>query len=279
MRQLLEQANQFVTDADGRVAFVHGEPASTSGQVGTTGDVLAVATYGMSSIAVVPSGVGPTVAFEVSFDGGATWVSTQMWLPSTQALVSSNFTANGVNAYGEIPPGATNFRVRATSTASACTVTLLPSSMTYRAMQLSQLTAGSSVALSSGAARIGFVSALASGQWLVESTTTLGATGTFTGVARDLTVAASGSFVVSSSSQFKEFRALAVADVAGTLNVEVSPDSVTWYRVRSIAAVAVGSAFVADVSYAPVLRYARIVYVNGASNQASFIAATAGFSD
>lgn len=280
MRQDIEQANQFVTDADGRLAVLHGEPAAVTGQVGASiGDTLVAPVYGMSSISVVPLATGPILAYEVSFDGGTNWTGTQLWVAATLTLTASSFTALGVNGHGEMPPGATHFRVRATSAPGAITVRLQASAMTYRANQPVLLLQGSTVALGNSTVRIGAVGAMAQGTWNVESTTPLGAAGTLTGVTRDLALTGPTNFIASTASAFKEFRMLAAADVTGTLHLEVSPDLATWSRVRSIATAALGSLFLADLSYAPVVRYARLVYVNGAGAQATFLAATAGLAD
>lgn len=99
-----------------------------------------------------------------------------------------------------------------------------------------------------------------------------------TGTARDLQVAVAGS-ASGSTAYFKEYRSLVWADQPGTLYVEVSPDNVTWRRVRAIpTTVVLAGNNVAEVSYLPTVRYARSVFVNGATANTAFLHADAYFS-
>lgn len=93
-----------------------------------------------------------------------------------------------------------------------------------------------------------------------DSSTALGASATFTGSARDTGSALGGSRT--------KVNAYAFADVAGTLRIEQSTDGTTWRRTTADTAVAAGS--YALISCPIVMRYWRVVYVNGAAAQAAF---------
>lgn len=130
-------------------------------------------------------------------------------------------------------------------------------------------------ALIASSARIGSVGAQSI--WQNPTNAALAASATFTGTARDLF---GGAVNVSSgtAAYAKEYRALAVADQAGTLHLEVSPDNVTFRRIQSVATTLQGGSQVATIQHAPVMRYARVVYVNGATLQGFFSLAEAYFS-
>lgn len=132
-------------------------------------------------------------------------------------------------------------------------------------------------ALVASTARVGFTSV--PGIWQDSTTTPLGASATFTGTSRDLWAAATGVMTASTSSFPKEYRCVAISDVVGTLNLEVSRDSgTTWRRIKAITATTTGTGglFVAELPpYAPVMRHVRVVYVNGAGAQTHFTLAEA----
>lgn len=118
--------------------------------------------------------------------------------------------------------------------------------------------------------RIGATSAQAIWQDTNRTAQAIGAT--VTGTGRDLHGSAANA-ASSTASYFKEYRAVAISDVAGTLHLEVSHDNTTFRRIRSIATTQVGGTglHVAELTeYKPVLRYARVVYVNGGTAQAHF---------
>lgn len=86
------------------------------------------------------------------------------------------------------------------------------------------------------------------------TTTILGANATYTGSTLD-------------ALQFKRFTGAVSASHAGTLALEQSDDGITWYRLTSTAITAGTPAkFTEDI----VLRYIRMVYINGATAQTSF---------
>jgi hypothetical protein len=126
--------------------------------------------------------------------------------------------------------------------------------------------------------RTGFNAAGAT--WQQTSITAQAASATVTGTARDLYAVASGSALNSSGSFAKEYRGLAISDVAGTLNLEISVDNVTWRRIMAIPTTTngTGGLHVAQFQHMPVTRYARVVYVNGGTLQAHFTLAEAYFS-
>lgn len=117
--------------------------------------------------------------------------------------------------------------------------------------------------------RTGFVAA--SGIWYDDSTTVLAALATFTGTARDLTVAATGVSFGNAGTMGQKFRASAESDVSGTLFLEVSRDNTTWRRIKTVATAAVtGGGQYAEIIHEPSWRYARVGFVNGATLQARF---------
>lgn len=103
--------------------------------------------------------------------------------------------------------------------------------------------------------------------WWTDSTTALAANATFTGATRDITTSTSGT---TAANMGQELRVSAISDVAGTLYLEVSIDGTTWRRVKSIAltqATGTGMAFYGEIIHRPGQRYARVVFINGATAQ------------
>lgn len=93
-----------------------------------------------------------------------------------------------------------------------------------------------------------------------ESVANLAAGATFTGATRDLGA--------TSPYRHGAFNAVAFADVAGTMRIEVSNDATTWRRATADAAVAAGAALI--LSIPTVSRYSRVIYINGAAAQGAF---------
>lgn len=90
-----------------------------------------------------------------------------------------------------------------------------------------------------------------------DSTSPLGANGTFSGTSRNLlNPGMSGSF-----------RACATADQPGTLNIQQSRDGSTW---RTIATTAVTAGVTATLEAKVFMQQLRVQYVNGATAQGSF---------
>lgn len=96
-----------------------------------------------------------------------------------------------------------------------------------------------------------------------DSTTAQAASATVTGTARDVGVAAAAVH------RYSAFNAMAFADVAGTMRIEISNDNTTWRRATADTAVAANTAVILSI---PVMtRYHRVVYVNGAAAQTAFM--------
>jgi hypothetical protein len=125
------------------------------------------------------------------------------------------------------------------------------------------------VTLGAGTARPGFLAS--SGIWFDDSATNLGASATFTGTSRDLTVTATATAWANAATYGQELRVGAESDVTGTLWLEVSRDNTAWRRVKSVATTAVtGGGFYAEIVHRPSWRYARVGYTNGAGAQTRF---------
>lgn len=96
-----------------------------------------------------------------------------------------------------------------------------------------------------------------------DNTTAQAASATVTGTARDVGVAAAAVH------RYSAFNAMAFADVAGTMRIEISNDNTTWRRATADTAVAANTAVILSI---PVMtRYHRVVYVNGAAAQTAFM--------
>lgn len=96
-----------------------------------------------------------------------------------------------------------------------------------------------------------------------DTTTAQAISATFTGVSRDVGMAAA------SGHRYSAFNAQAFADQAGTLRIEVSNDNTTWRPITADVAVAANTPVILSV---PVMtRYHRAVFVNGAVAQAAFM--------
>ncbi len=87
-----------------------------------------------------------------------------------------------------------------------------------------------------------------------DTTTNLGASATFTGTSRD----------GGATALYQKFVATATAGVAGTFRIEGSADNVTWYK-KAETTIAANEAKTIEVP--AVVRYFRVVYVNGVDAQ------------
>lgn len=97
-----------------------------------------------------------------------------------------------------------------------------------------------------------------------ETVTNLAASATFTGTSRDM-----GSSAGNRAAGIAKFSALVLADQAGTVRLEFSRDGTTWRRGTVDTAVAANTPTLVSI---PVLaRYFRVIYVNGATAQGSFM--------
>lgn len=96
-----------------------------------------------------------------------------------------------------------------------------------------------------------------------DSTTNLAANATFTGTSRDVTIAAS------TLQPYGNFNAIAVANQAGTVRIEMSNDNSVWRRATPDTAVAANTPVILSIPVCT--RYHRVVYVNGATAQTEFM--------
>lgn len=232
---------------------------------------------GENIVAVVPgmhlvmfrwvTGGSGTLSFESSLSGGTTWdaiLAARLDAGSTNGAIST--TSAGSTYVALLPPGTTHVRVRA-STFTTGPITTRVGLSASAAVPVVALAAAP--ALAAGTARIGF--SASPGLWQDTSTTVLAAAATFTGTGRDL-IAAATNAAWGSSTYAKEYRGMAISDVAGTLYLEVSRDNATFRRIQAVATdnTTTGGLHVARFTYAPTTRYARVVYVNGGTLQTHF---------
>lgn len=99
--------------------------------------------------------------------------------------------------------------------------------------------------------------------YYLESTTNLAANANFTGTAKDVGVA------TAANHRYSAFNAIAFADQAGVLRIEISNDSAIWRRATSDIAVAANTPVIASIPV--VTRHHRVVFVNGAAAQGAFM--------
>ena len=90
----------------------------------TAGSVVSFAINGQSNVTVTVSAITGTLSFEISNDGGVTWVNTTM---RQRGSGYTTGTTTGIGVFGSDVAGKTNFRVRQTA-AGAATVTVTFSS-------------------------------------------------------------------------------------------------------------------------------------------------------
>lgn len=131
------------------------------------------------------------------------------------------------------------------------------------AVQNSLTLASNTPTLAAGTNRAGFVAG--AGIWYDDTSTALGANGTFTGTSRDATLTASASAFANAATYAQEVTASAEQDVSFTLALEVSRDNTAWRRVKSVASAAVsGGGHYAEIVHRPSWRYWRVLCINGA---------------
>lgn len=224
----------------------------------------------------------PAVTFGVMLDRDR--VNARAWAPNTVANTGSQFSLDAVipnptKVYklaiivengGVAPASSTDWRLHLVNVLDASRLEVSPRNggMLDQSKAFPVMVA-SSVALGTSVSRAGYFAA--HGIWYDDSSTALAANATFTGTARDAAAAATASAFSSVSVYAQEVRAMAEADVAGTLWLDASRDGTTWRRVRSVAMVAVaGGGFAAEILYRPAWRWWRIGYTNGPAVQARF---------
>jgi len=231
---------------------------------------------------VAASLVGHNVTFEGSIDStngsDGTWFAIQVIRSNANTIELTTGVLAATPAYGweASVNGLAFVRVRATAhTSGTATWKFLPGTYATEPIPGAQVSgtqpvSGSVTAtLAAATVRAGFIAA--AGIWYDDSSTTLGASATFTGTSRDLTVAATAAAFANAATYAEELRVSAESDVTGTLWLEVSRDNTNWRRIKSVPTAAVtGGGFYAEIIHAPSWRYARVGYTNGAGAQARF---------
>jgi hypothetical protein len=210
-----------------------------------------------------------TVAMEVSFNGGSTWMtlfggSVSSGGGTTTPLSASSNAVAGWEA--AIPAGVTHVRAHCTAiTSGTIEVTLAQGASDY---ETAMAVVPSS--LPSGASVIGGV--FAPGTWADLTSTALEKEKSFTGAAVDLPAVATATAFSNASTGVGEYRVSATANVGGTLYLETSRDNVTWTRVKAmpLAQADTSCGFYGEIIHKPSERYCRPVFVNGVTNQTSF---------
>lgn len=104
------------------------------------------------------------------------------------------------------------------------------------------------------------------GIWVDDTSTNLAAGATFTGASRDI-MHASSAAQMGSSSYPRIIRGCAISSHAGTLFLEVSKDNTNWHRIKKVdlTQAADGVKFYGEMQHEPCTRYARWVFLNGAT--------------
>jgi hypothetical protein len=213
-----------------------------------------------------------------SLDGGVTFgtfgAALGRNLTGTNSGPQAQFMFSSSGATGwvaRVPDGATHLRVRITAITTG-TVNL---SVGFSEAGGDPVVAdgGGLIGLNSSGNKVGRVAADAT--WQDDTATPLATAGVFIGTARDLTGTVAGGAMTGTSGPWgtQEIRALAVADVAGVLALEVSRDNTTWRRIveEPTSSDGTGGLQVATVTYRPATRYARLAFTNGVTAQALFM--------
>lgn len=220
------------------------------------------------SIQCIAMGTSGVVTPEWSNDN-TNWSAATMF--TAAGAVVTAFSAAGL---WKVERMARYLRLRLSTATTAATTTLAvaaspaPVAQWYATQAVSGTVSANATAVAS-TARMGFVGA--AGINYDDSSTAIGASATFTGTSRDMTVTAAGSAFANAATYAEELRVSAEADVAGTLWLEVSRDNTNWRRIKSVATAAVtGGGQYAEIVHSPSWRYARVGFTNGASAQARF---------
>jgi hypothetical protein len=210
------------------------------------------------SIQCTSMGTTGVVTVESSNDN-TTWVATTILTPAGAS--AATITAIGL---WTLPVSARYVRLRMSTATTAGTTTFSIHQFNDR----NQMWLAAQP-LAAAVVRIGTVGT--AGIWYDDSSATLLANATFTGTSRDITLTATATAWANAATYAQELVVSAESDVTGTLFLEVSRDNTTWQRVKTIATTAVtGGGFYAEIVHKPSWRYARVGYVNGATNQARF---------
>lgn len=250
-----------------------------SGAIPAAGNALTLPCAGFSSFTVQRTAGAGSVSVLASLDDGANWLWLQLQVTNDQNVpgISQTISGNsGVDAVqGSLPPGTTHVRAQANN-AGGLTVNLAASTAPY-APFFQQIgpsaNAVQGVTIKPGTALIGFVGP--NGKWTDETSAPLAAGATWTAAtalsARDLAGVTSGNSFNQVATP-KELRLAAMADVAGTLYLEVSHDGATYHRVKAAALAQPDPTcrFYGEIVHRPSTRYWRAVFVNGPAAQTVF---------
>lgn len=238
---------------------------------GEASEVKMAVTPGMSLLTAWFKGTysTATVVMEASRDSGVTWMpvagATVGGGAATVAALSA--ATNAVPVWeGAIPAGATHVRAHCTAiTSGTVEVSLYQGSSQYETV-MAVVQSG----LAASAAVIGTI--VAAGSWVDLSSTPLEKEKTFTSAALDTTGVATATAFSNASTGVGEYRISATADVLGTLYLETSRDNVTFTRIKLqiLTQADATCKFYGELIHKPSERYVRAVFVNGATNQASF---------
>lgn len=274
-------------DESGRlkVATQPGSYPTTSTNITANGQTAFLDVRRVSNVMlhmVAASLVGHNCTFEGSIDSttgsDGTWFAIQVIRSNANTIELTTGVLAATPAYGweASVNGLAFVRVRATAhTSGTATWKFLPGTYATEPIPGAQVSgtqpvSGSVTAtLAAATVRAGFIAG--AGIWYDDSSAALGASATFTGTSRDLTVTATATAFANAATYAKEFRVSAESDVTGTLWLEVSRDNTNWRRAKSIATAAVtGGGFYAELIHQPSWRYIRAGFTNGAGAQARF---------
>lgn len=281
---------------DGTLLVNGVQDARATGSITSAASVVgpvSVTNRNVTTIAVYGTHAGVTFVIEAT-DDGTNWYGLQCINNATGQAAATWTPGNNASAsYDTAVGGYTQVRVRATAwTSGTMSVGISNQVFAYDPViaALSQglaangaavvgnpvLIAGwngtnayalrtdtsGQVILGAGSNTIGSIAA-ADNLFFNDTTTALGASATFTGTSHDHGSAA-GSY-----HRFAKFNAVAFADQAGTVRIEMSNDNTTWRRATVDTAVTANGVVTLSV---PVLtRYYRVIYVNGATIQGAFM--------
>jgi hypothetical protein len=144
--------------------------------------------------------------------------------------------------------------------------------MQLDASQRPRITVESTVALASGSNRIGYggVTQKLLAFPYTDTTTALGANASYIGTSRDTQIDSAAPYCYHGT-----IVAHAVSDQAGTLMIQESPDGSTWVTVKNAPTSSLTnpdgtSVQVAHIEHKIVLRYVRVAYRNGETEQTTF---------
>ncbi len=228
-----------------------------------SGTVQIVASAGITAGAII---------FEQTNDNtsttGIALAAQEVSVVNSNPIVAAVTIAASTRRAWQIPITMKYIRVRISTAFAGGTVqayaTFSQQPYAYPALNVQQATAASllTTATISGTPNV----AAQDNMFWNESVTPLAASATLTGTARDVGVA------VGAAHRYSAFNAFAYASHAGTIRIEISADNTTWYRATADTAVTAGA--VVHLSIPISARYHRVVFVNGATLQTSFMCNT-----